>query len=53
MQDYLTVVDAYFSGIDVDASDLHQAASEFAAMRGVHSGRTAKQFFNQYKIESR
>ena len=48
MKEYLQIVDVYFSDKQKDKQKLHQAAREFASLRGGHSGRTAKQFFNYY-----
>jgi predicted AAA+ superfamily ATPase len=47
MEQYLKVVDSYFPKYK-DRAQLHAAASEFARLRGSHSGRTAKQFFNSF-----
>lgn len=47
MEQYLAVVDSYFPKY-ADRAKLHEAAVEFARLRGSHSGRTAKQFFNSY-----
>lgn len=49
IQEYLNIVDAYFAGVVVDKQSLHEAARDFAALRGGHSGRTAKQFYNMKK----
>jgi predicted AAA+ superfamily ATPase len=47
IEQYLAVVDSYFPR-HADRPQLHAAAVEFARLRGSHSGRTAKQFFNSY-----
>lgn len=47
IEQYLAVVDSYFPE-HADRAQLHAAAVEFARLRGSHSGRTAKQFFNSY-----
>jgi uncharacterized protein len=47
MEQYLAVVDSYFPR-HPDRAKLHAAAVEFARLRGSHSGRTAKQFFNSF-----
>ena len=43
---YLAIVDHLFPD-PVDRAALHIAASRFASERGVRSGRTARQFYNQ------
>ena len=49
MEQYLNIVDSYFPNYAGDRGLLHQAARQFAMVRGgVKSGRTAKQFFNYY-----
>jgi uncharacterized protein len=50
MEQYLKVVDSYFPK-HKDRAQLHATASEFARLRGSHSGRTAKQFFNSFSDE--
>ncbi|HEY3487985.1 MAG TPA: ATP-binding protein [Gammaproteobacteria bacterium] len=45
---YLAVVDSYFPQYEGSRAELHAAATEFARLRGAHSGRTAKQFFNSF-----
>ena len=47
-QKYLDIVDGYFSDFKGDKTNLHQAAMNFAMMRGNRSGRTAKQFYNSF-----
>ncbi len=47
MEQYLAAVDSYFPRHS-DRVGLHAAAAEFARLRGSHSGRTAKQFFNSF-----
>jgi predicted AAA+ superfamily ATPase len=47
IEQYLAVVDSYFPR-HADRKRLHEAAVEFARLRGSHSGRTAKQFFNSF-----
>ena len=46
MQTYLTIVDSYFADDAGDRSKLHEEALTFARLRGAHSGRTARQFYN-------
>jgi predicted AAA+ superfamily ATPase len=48
MEKYLKIVDSYFPDHRGDRTALHAAARDFALLRGAHSGRTAKQFFNSY-----
>lgn len=45
-QEYLDIIDHYFSGYDGDRKQLHHDALQFALAKGVRSGRTARQFFN-------
>jgi hypothetical protein len=45
---YLRIVDSYFPDFTGDRAELHEAAKRFAATRASHSGRTARQFYNQY-----
>ncbi|PSM52513.1 ATP-binding protein (AAA, DUF815 domains) [Campylobacter blaseri] len=47
--EYLKIIDSYFNGYEVDRSKLHEEAKKFAMLRGSRSGRTAKQFFINYK----
>lgn len=47
---YLAIVDALFPD-EKSRAALHIAASRFATERGVRSGRTARQFFNQFSGE--
>ncbi len=44
---YLAIVDSYFPDYP-DRQALHQAAREFAMLRASRSGRTARQFYNQF-----
>ncbi len=47
--DYLAMVDSYFTNYRGDRAQLHAEALRFAQTRGGNrSGRTAKQFFNAY-----
>lgn len=48
IQEYLAIVDSYFSNYKGDREELHNAAKLFAMTRGSRSGRTAKQFYNTY-----
>jgi predicted AAA+ superfamily ATPase len=48
MEKYLDIVDSYFPDYRGDRRALHAAARDFALLRGSHSGRTAKQFFNSF-----
>jgi predicted AAA+ superfamily ATPase len=45
---YLEIVDSYFPDWAGDRTALHEAARLFALGRGSRSGRTARQFFNQF-----
>jgi predicted AAA+ superfamily ATPase len=45
-QNYLEIVDRYFSNESVDRQSLHKAALDFAHQRASKSGRTARQFYN-------
>ena len=47
-QQYLDIIDGYFSNPDIDRQELHQQAIKFAVQKASRSGRTAKQFFNFY-----
>lgn len=54
MAQYLAIVDALFdqrvAGFeDIDRQALHRAAKQFAMTRASRSGRTARQFFVQYR----
>lgn len=49
---YLNIVDSYFGDFEGDRKALHQAALDFARIRAVKSGRTAKQFYNTYALRS-
>jgi len=46
--DYLTMVEHYFRGVDTDRESLLREAKRFAAERASRSGRTAKQFYLHY-----
>lgn len=46
--EYLAIVDRYFAGYGGDRAALHEAAKQFALLRGGRSGRVAKQFYNEY-----
>jgi len=48
INDYLEIVDSYFSGVDCDKEVLHKEATMFSNYRASRSGRCAKQFFNFY-----
>jgi predicted AAA+ superfamily ATPase len=45
---YLNIVDSYFPDYPGDRAELHKAAWDFATARGAKSGRTARQFYNQF-----
>jgi hypothetical protein len=47
-EDFLRIVDSYFPDFPGDRARLHAAAQRFAATRAARSGRTARQFFNEY-----
>lgn len=44
--DYLTIVDHLFRHIECDRELLYREAKQFAQLRGVRSGRVARQFYN-------
>jgi predicted AAA+ superfamily ATPase len=46
--EYLAIVDHYFAGYRGDRIALHEAAKQFALLRGGRSGRAARQFYNEY-----
>lgn len=46
--EYLAIVDSYFADYHGDRAALHEAAKQFALLRGGRSGRVAKQFYNEY-----
>jgi predicted AAA+ superfamily ATPase len=46
--EYLAIVDSYFPNFSGDRAALHDAAKRFALLRGGRSGRTARQFYNEY-----
>jgi predicted AAA+ superfamily ATPase len=48
MAQYLQIVDGYFAGFQGDREQLHNAARDFALVRGSHSGRVARQFYQSY-----
>lgn len=48
MAQYLQIVDGYFADFHGDREQLHRAARDFALVRGTHSGRTARQFYQSY-----
>ncbi|HEX7027460.1 MAG TPA: ATP-binding protein [Gammaproteobacteria bacterium] len=48
MAQYLQIVDGYFADFPGDREQLHSAARDFALVRGTHSGRTARQFYQAY-----
>lgn len=43
---FLEIIDSYFPDYPGEREALHQAALEFAHIRGARSGRTAKQFYH-------
>jgi predicted AAA+ superfamily ATPase len=45
---YLEIVDSLFPDYKGDKAQLHKAALQFAQEKGVRSGRTARQFFNDF-----
>jgi len=48
-EEYLAMVDSYFTGYRGDRAALHRAALQFAQSKGgARSGRTARQFFNAH-----
>lgn len=49
MDRYLAIVDSLFPDYDGDRTKLHEAARLFALGRGATSGRTARQFYNDYR----
>jgi predicted AAA+ superfamily ATPase len=48
LETYLQIVDSLFADFQGDRQELHDAARLFAASRASKSGRTARQFYNQY-----
>lgn len=52
LAEYLDLVEFYFRKIKIDKKTLHEKAREFAAHRGTHSARTAKQFYLSFKDEN-
>lgn len=53
MAQYLQIVDGYFADFHGDREQLHSAARDFALVRGAHSGRTARQFYQSYSDSGR
>ena len=51
IQGYLEIVDSYFPDYKGNRADLHEAAKSFSMSRSSKSGRTAKQFFNDYSVK--
>ena len=51
LEGYLKIVDSYFPDYPGDRSALHEAARMFSMVRASRSGRTAKQFYNNYSGE--
>ena len=49
--DYLQIVDNYFSEFKGDRTALHESAKQFSMLRTSRSGRVAKQFYLAYKSE--
>jgi hypothetical protein len=47
-ENYFAIIHALFADMEVDKQKLHEAARLFAMGRGSHSGRTARQFYNEY-----
>lgn len=47
--EYINIVKHYFLNFNYDEDELIKNAKNFAMLRGSRSGRTAKQFFNEYK----
>ncbi len=48
LQNYLKIIDSYFPHYKGNREQLHEAARLFSMSRAARSGRTAKQFYNQY-----
>jgi predicted AAA+ superfamily ATPase len=48
LKHYLEIVDSLFAGTTTNVEQLHEAALLFAAGRASRSGRTARQFYNQF-----
>lgn len=46
--EYLAIVDHYFADYRGDRAALHEAAKQFALLRGGRSGRVARQFYNDH-----
>lgn len=51
IEQYLKIVDHYFAGFEGNYDELHEAAKQFADLRASKSGRTAKQFFNEFMFK--
>ena len=51
LEGYLKIVDSYFPDYSGDRSALYEAARMFSMVRASRSGRTAKQFYNNYSGE--
>jgi predicted AAA+ superfamily ATPase len=51
MENFLKIVDSYFTGFTGDWEELHNAARRFSVSRASRSGRTAKQFAATYSHE--
>jgi uncharacterized protein len=47
-EDYLQIIDGYFSGYQFDIQQLQKAALDFAHQNAAKNGRTAKHFFKAY-----
>lgn len=47
-EEYLAIIDRYFSSYSGDREQLHLAARQFAQAKGGRSGRTARQFYNAF-----
>ena len=48
--EYLAIVDHYFADYHGERAALHEAAKQFALLRGGRSGRVARQFYNDYVL---
>jgi len=48
LETYLKIVDSLFPDYAGSREELHEAARLFALSRATRSGRTARQFYNQY-----
>ena len=47
-EEFLAIVDHYFADYRGDRATLHEAAKQFALLRGGRSGRIARQFYNDH-----